>query len=62
MNIEGNKIIWKENNIAVTNTRKGFSVYKHITTENKDGTAFRFWSYIDSFDDSDIAIAYAKEL
>jgi len=62
MNIEGNKMIWEKNNIAVTSTRKGFAVYKHITTENGDGTAFRFWSCIDSFDDSDIAIAFAKEL
>lgn len=62
MNIEGNEMIWKKNNIAVTSTKRGFAVYKYITTKNEDGTAFRFWSYIDSFDDSDIAIAFAKEL
>lgn len=61
MNIEGNKVIWNKNKSAVTNTKNGFTVYKQITTENEDGITFRFWSDIDSFDDLDTAIAFAKE-
>lgn len=62
MNIEGNKVIWNKGNIAVADTRRGFVVYKQITSENEDGTAFRRWSYVDAFDDSDMAISFAKTM
>lgn len=60
MNIEGNKVIWQKDNIAITDTRKGYIVYKQATVRNADSTAFRFWSEQAVFDDIDSAIEYAN--
>lgn len=62
MNIEGNKVVWNEKNIAVANTRRGYEVYKQITSNNEDGTSFRYWYSLDCFDDLDEAIVFAKGL
>ena len=62
MNIEGNEVVWKEKDIAITKTRKGFSIHKQVTTKNEDETYFCFWSCIDSFDNLDAAIEFAKNI
>ena len=47
MNIEGNKVLWKEGNLAITETRRGYALMKQITNSNNDGTDFRYWSQLD---------------
>lgn len=61
MNIEGNEVVWKKQNFAITKTRNGFSLLKQVETKNEDGTSFRFWVCIeDSFEDFDSAKVYAE--
>lgn len=62
MNVEGNKVIWNKGNIAVVDTRRGFVVYKQVTSDNGDGTAFRRWSQEAFYDDLDAAISFAKTM
>lgn len=63
MNIEGNKVIWQDDKLAVAETRYGtYLAYKQITVNDGDGTAFRSWNEISElFNDSDEAISYCKE-
>ena len=46
MNIEGNKVVWKEGNLAITETKCGYALVKQITIPNHDGTSFRYWSQL----------------
>ena len=62
MNIEGNKVLWKENKFAVTESRRGYDVYAQWENNNGDVTSFRYWSVQESFDNETDAIEYAKEL
>lgn len=50
----------EKGNIAVADTRKGFVVYKNVTTKNGDGTAFRGWNSLETFEDADAATEFAK--
>ena len=60
MNIEGNKVIFEKGDVAVADTARGFVVYKHLTTRNGDGTAFRSWVDVETFEDSEEAIKYVE--
>lgn len=61
MNINGNKVIFEKGNIAVADTRRGYVVYKNMTTKNGDGTAFKWWDAVETFDDEDAAIEFARD-
>lgn len=63
MNINGDKVIWQNGNIAITDTRRGYVVYKQYTSNNKNGTAFRRWSEESlPFDTEEESIEFAKKL